>query len=443
MDLETFMQDLERRAPGEKLFHQAVREALRDLIPVVEERADYRDARILERLTEPDRVIAFRVCWQDDAGEIRVSRGYRVQYNGAIGPYKGGLRFAPDVDLATFKFLGFEQTLKNSLTGLPLGGAKGGAVFDPRGRSDAEIMRFCQAFMNELHHHIGPDRDVPAGDIGVGAREIGYLFGQYRQLTHRFEGALTGKRIAFGGSAVRTEATGWGCVYFATHVLEQAGRAIDGLSCVISGAGNVALYAAQKLLERGARVIALSDSTGTVHDPDGLDEEKLAWLMELKQRRRGSLEEYAEEFGAEHRPDAKPWQIECDAAFPCATQNEIGEKDARQLVRSGCALVVEGANMPTTAEATAVLREAGILHAPGKAANAGGVAISGLEMTQNSLGRQWGDERVEEELEVIMRGIHERCVEHGEREGGVDYVRGANRSGFVKVADAMTSFGAV
>jgi glutamate dehydrogenase (NADP+) len=443
LDLEAFIEEFEARNPGQPEFHQAVREAAEDLVPFVNAHPEYREARLLERLTEPDRLIQFRVCWQDDAGKVQINRGYRVQFCNAIGPYKGGIRFDATVNPSVLKFLGFEQTLKNSLTSLPMGGAKGGADFSPRGRSESEIMRFCQAFMTELHHHIGEDLDIPAGDIGVGLREIGFLFGQYKRLVREFKGALTGKPLASGGSHVRSEATGWGCVYFAQRALEHAGEALEGKSCVISGSGNVALYAASKLKELGATVLALSDSGGTVHAPNGLDDEQIEGLMRVKQQERGRISAFADEFGLDYHDGAKPWALPCDLAFPCATQNEVGEKDARALVDNGCALVCEGANMPSTAEAAAVFREAGLLYAPGKAANAGGVAISGLELTQNSMRLRWSRDEVDQRLQEIMGNIHETCVEHGEQQSGVDYRRGANVGGFVKVADALLHAGIV
>ena len=436
---ESFMERVERRNPGEREFQQAVAEIARDLIPLVNERDDYLEARLLERLVEPDRVIGFRVCWEDDEGRVRINRGYRVQFSNAIGCYKGGLRFDPSVSPGILKFLGLEQTLKNSLTSLPMGGAKGGADFDPRQRSPREIMRFCQAFMTELHHHIGEDLDVPAGDIGVGVREVGALFGQYKRLVRRFQGALTGKPRETGGSHVREEATGWGCVYFAQKVFEREGESLEGKTCVVSGSGNVALHAASKLREVGARVVSLSDSSGVVHDPDGLDDEKLEYLMDLKLERRGRLSDYAEEYGVEYRSGEKPWGIACDAAFPCATQNELDEEDARTLIGSGCRLVCEGANMPTTAHAADAFRESKVIHAPGKAANAGGVAISGLELTQNSLRLQWSHEELDQRLKSLMGDIHDTCVEHG----GDDYVRGANVGGFIRVGDAMLQSGIV
>jgi glutamate dehydrogenase (NADP+) len=438
---EQLVAEVERRNPGQSAFHQAVREAIGDLAAVVAEHGEYRDAGILERLLEPERVLRFRVTWTDDAGKVRVNRGYRVQFSSALGPYKGGLRFDPSVEPGLLKFLGFEQTLKNGLTGLPMGGAKGGADFSPRDHSAGEVMRFCQAFMTELRHHIGFDLDVPAGDIGVGAREIGYLVGQYRRLQPAEPSALTGKPLVLGGSPVRSEATGWGCVYFAEHALEHAGRSLDGATCTVSGAGNVALHTAGKLVSRGARVVTLSDSGGTVHAPDGLDEEALSLATRIKRAQRGRLADFAEETGLAYHEGERPWSVPCDVAFPCATQNELGEKDARALADAGCALVCEGANMPCTSDATRVLKDAGVLHAPGKAANAGGVAISGLEMSQNAMRTTWSSEEVDDRLQTIMRSIFETCVEHGEGKEGVDYRRGANVGGFRRVADAMLRAG--
>ena len=443
IDAQELLDQVERRNPGQSEFHQAVREAARDLVPVVNDRAEYRDARVLERLVEPDRVIQFRVCWQDDDGRVQINRGHRVQFCNAIGPYKGGLRFHPSVEPGTLKFLGFEQTLKNSLTGLPMGGAKGGSDFSTRGRSEAEVMRFCQAFVTELHHYIGVDVDVPAGDIGVGAREVGFLFGQYKRLIGAFEGALTGKPLASGGSHVRSEATGWGCAYFGQNVLSQTGGSLDGKTATVSGSGNVALHAAGKLRALGARVISLSDSDGTVHAPDGFDDEQLEGARRIKQVDRGRISAFAEEFQLDYHDGAKPWAIPCDVAFPCATQNEIGEKDARELVDNGCELVCEGANMPCTADASEIFARAGLIHAPGKASNAGGVAVSGLEMTQNAMRMSWSRDDVDARLQEIMKTIHDTCVEHGERDGRIDYRRGANVGGFIKVADALVEGGIV
>ncbi|HKY60464.1 MAG TPA: NADP-specific glutamate dehydrogenase [Gemmatimonadota bacterium] len=435
------MEEVIRRSGGEPEFHQAVHEVAESVIPVIEANPRYREARILERMTEPDRVIMFRVVWEDDSGAVQVNRGYRVQFNNAIGPYKGGLRFDPSVNLSILKFLGFEQTLKNSLTTLPMGGAKGGSDFNPKGRSDDEVMRFCQSFMTGLFRYIGKDVDVPAGDIGVGAREIGYLFGQYKRLQNEWTGALTGKGAAYGGSLLRTEATGYGAVYFAREMLGEQDDDLEGRTCVVSGSGNVAQYAAQKLLELGARVVSFSDRQGTVYEPDGVTADRLAWLIDLKTNRHGSLSEYAGEFGLEWREGEKPWSIPAELAFPCATQNEIQEKDAMTLAKGGCRAVCEGANMPVSPEGARVLATAGILHGPGKAVNAGGVAISGLEMTQNAIRMSWSREEIDERLQRIMRRIHEQCLEHGRSNGRIDYVRGANVAGFLKVADAMLAYG--
>ncbi len=441
MDLDAFMDRVVRRNPNEREFHQAVHEVAETLVPFLEEHPEYEEASILERLTEPDRSVIFRVAWEDDEGRVRVNRGYRVQFSNAIGPYKGGLRFDPSVNLSILKFLGFEQVFKNSLTTLPMGGGKGGSDFDPKGKSDAEVMRFCQSFMSELFRHIGINVDVPAGDIGVGAREIGYLFGQYKRLTHEFQGAITGKGLRWGGSLIRTEATGFGCVYFAREMLATRGEDFDGKVCTVSGSGNVAQYTALKLIELGAKVVTLSDRGGLVYDPEGLTEEKVDWVIDLKTGRRGNLEEYVQEFGGEFHAGRRPWSVPCDCAFPSATQNELDLDDARTLLGNGCELISEGANMPATPEAVAALRAAKILYGPGKAANAGGVAISGLEMTQNVIRLSWSREQVDRRLKEIMKDIHETCAEYGWVNGSIDYVRGANVGGFVKVADAMLAYG--
>lgn len=443
--VNAFMEDVVARSPGETEFHQAVHEVARSVMPVLQANPVYRDARILERLTVPDTVIMFRVIWADDNGQVHVNRGYRVRMNSAIGPYKGGLRFHPSVKLGVLKFLAFEQIFKNSLTTLPLGGAKGGSDFDPKGRSDGEIMRFCQAFMCHLYRYIGPDMDVPAGDIGVGAREIGYLFGQYRKLTNCFHGAMTGKSLNWGGSKLRLEATGYGAVYFADEMLATRGDSVEGKTATVSGAGNVAQFTVEKLNALGAKAVTLSDSGGTIVDPDGIDDEKLAWVKELKNVRRGRVSEYAEQFpGAEYVPGKRPWSVPCDLAFPSATQNEIDEDDARQLANNGCRCVSEGANMPSTPAAVAVFQQAGFLYGPGKAANAGGVAVSGLEMNQNAGCMRRSREAVDEQLRAIMHSIHENCLRYGSNGNGVvDYVRGANVAGFVKVADAMLEQGLV
>jgi glutamate dehydrogenase (NADP+) len=441
MDLGAFMDDIVRRNPHEPEFHQAVREVAEKVVPFVNRNSKYETSRVLTRMTEPDRIISFRVCWEDDTGRIRVNRGYRVQFNNAIGPYKGGLRFDPSVTLSVLKFLGFEQVFKNSLTTLPMGGGKGGSDFNPRGRSDMEVMRFCQAFMSELHRHIGPDVDVPAGDINVGSREIGYLFGQYRRLRNEWTGAMTGKGLQFGGSLIRLEATGYGCVYFAQDMLQQHGEDVEGKRCVISGAGNVSQYTAKKLIELGGRVVTLSDRSGFLHVPGGMDEELLEAVIELKSGRRQELEVLATERKLEFHPGEHPWNVPCDMAFPCATQNELDEEEARALLANGCDLVSEGANMPCTRAAAYAFEEAGILYGPGKAANAGGVAISGLEMTQNAMRQSWSREEVDERLQGIMEKIHEQCVEYGKVNGRTNYVQGANIAGFVKVADAMLAYG--
>jgi glutamate dehydrogenase (NADP+) len=443
-EIERFESGLVKRNPGEPEFHQAVMEVARDIIPFIHGKQDYRDAQILERLTEPDRIISFRVCWEDDEGHVRVNRGFRVQHSNAIGPYKGGLRFHPSVTQSVLKFLAFEQTFKNSLTGLPMGSGKGGANFNPKGTSDREVMRFCQAFMTELERHIGEHVDVPAGDIGVGAREIGYLFGQHKRLANEFTGVLTGKGLAYGGSLIRTEATGFGAVYFMQNMLDHAGEQIEGKTCVVSGAGNVAQHTVQKLLELGGKVVTFSDSGGYVYDPKGIDSLKLEWLKELKNVHRGSVEKYAEEFGAEYHRGERPWAVPCDLAFPCATQNEINGDDARTLIDNGCKAVAEGANMPSTLDAIEVFQKSGILFGPAKAANAGGVAVSGLEMSQNALRMSWDEAQLDERLRNIMKTIHSQCLGYGSAPNGtVDYVKGANVAGFVKVADAMMAYGVI
>ncbi|MEM1111667.1 MAG: NADP-specific glutamate dehydrogenase [Pseudomonadota bacterium] len=441
LSLENFMAGLVKRNPDETEFHQAVYEVAESVIPFILDNPRYRQAGIIQRMTEPDRTIIFRVVWEDDEGNIRVNRGYRVQFNNSIGPYKGGLRFHPSVNLSILKFLGFEQTFKNSLTGLPMGAGKGGSNFNPKGKSDREVMRFCQSFMTELYHHIGPDTDVPAGDIGVGAREISYMFGQYKRLAHEFTGVLTGKALEFGGSLIRTEATGYGNAYFMQEMLRHRGDSLEGKTCVVSGSGNVATYCTEKINQLGGKVVTLSDSSGFIHDPNGIDAEKLAYVIDLKTVRRGRISEYAQKYGCQYHEGQRPWSVPCDLAFPCATQNELNESDARSLVKNGCMGVSEGANMPTTVEAIKVLQEAQLMYGPGKAANAGGVAVSGLEMTQNSIRMAWTARELEEKLCEIMTGIHSQCVEHGEEGEYVDYVRGANIAGFVKVADAMLAYG--
>ncbi len=439
--LEHFLAGTTRRNRNEPEFLQAVDEVATSIIPYIATRPEYKETRILERLTEADRIISFRVVWEDDKGNIRVNRGYRVQWNNAIGPYKGGLRFHKSVSMSILKFLAFEQTFKNSLTGLPLGGGKGGSNFSPKDKSDREIMRFCQAFMTELHRHIGPHTDVAAGDIGVGTREISYMFGQYKRLENKFTGVLTGKALSYGGSQIRVEATGYGCVYLMDDMLEHHGQTLDGKTTLVSGAGNVAQYATEKLIDLGAKVITMSDSTGFIHEPSGIDTEQLEFIKDLKTNRRGSLQEYAEKFGAEFHAGKRPWSVPGDLALPCATQNELDEDDAKTLIKNGCIAVAEGANMPTTKAGVDAFQEADILYAPGKAANAGGVATSGLEMTQNSMRLSWSREDIDTRLRAIMSGIHEQCVEYGNHNGNVDYVKGANIAGFVKVADAMLAYG--
>ena len=438
------MGGLIRRNEGEPEFHQAVREVAENLVPFVMENPKYREAQILERMTEPDRVVIFRVTWRDDQGNTRVNRAWRVQFNNSIGPYKGGLRFHPSVTLSILKFLGFEQTFKNSLTGLPMGGAKGGSNFNPKGKSDNEVMNFCQSLMIELHRHIGEDTDVPAGDIGVGAREISYLFGQYKRLSNRFTGILTGKGLAFGGSLIRTEATGYGAVYFLQHMLAEKGDGCKGKTAVVSGAGNVATYCIEKLIQEGAKVVTASDSGGFVHDPDGIDAEKLAFIKELKEVKRGRISEYADKFSTATFHEGKtPWGVKCDIAFPCATQNEICLDDAKTLLSNGMMALSEGANMPTDIAGMKAFQDAKIMFAPAKAANAGGVAVSGLEQSQNSLRISWSREEVDAQLQSIMKNIHATCVKFGKEGDYVDYVKGANIGGFVKVADAMVAYGAV
>ncbi len=441
-ELEHFMAGLVRRNPGETEFHQAVQEVAETLIPFILEHPEYARASILERMTEPDRVVIFRVGWEDDEGNVRTNRAWRVQFNNSIGPYKGGMRFHPDVSLSVLKFLGFEQTFKNSLTTLPMGGAKGGSNFNPKGKSDREVMRFCQSLMVELHRHIGEDTDVPAGDIGVGAREVSYMFGMYKRLSNRFTGTITGKGLAFGGSLVRTEATGYGCVYFMREMLARKGEGFEGKTAVVSGSGNVALHTIEKLNELGARSVTASDSSGFIHDPAGIDAEKLAWLKDLKMVRRGRIHEYAEHFGCQFHAGERPWGVPCELAFPCATQNELGAEDARTLIGNGLLAVAEGANMPTELDAAHLFLEHRVLFGPAKAANAGGVAVSGLEQSQNALRISWTREEVDAKLNQIMRDIHDKCVRYGlEEDGFVNYVRGANIAGFVKVADAMLAYG--
>ena len=441
--VDHFLARLKKRDPDQPEFHQAVEEVLRSLWPFLEANPHYLTSGILERICEPERAIVFRVSWVDDEGKVRVNRGFRIQMNSAIGPYKGGLRFHPSVNLGVLKFLAFEQTFKNSLTSLPMGGGKGGSDFNPKGKSDAEVMRFCQAFMSELYRHIGSDVDVPAGDIGVGAREIGFMFGQYKRLSNQFTSVLTGKGMSYGGSLIRPEATGFGCVYFAQEMLKRSGQRIDGKRVAISGSGNVAQYAARKVMDLGGKVISLSDSEGTLYCEAGLSEEQWEALMDLKNVKRGRISELAGQFGLEFLAGQHPWSLACDIALPCATQNELDAEAARTLLKNGCVCVAEGANMPTTLEAVDLFIEAGILFAPGKASNAGGVAVSGLEMSQNAMRLLWTAGEVDSKLHNIMQSIHHACVHYGEENGRINYVKGANIAGFVKVADAMLAQGVV
>ncbi|WP_369618644.1 NADP-specific glutamate dehydrogenase [Flavobacterium sp. CFS9] len=443
--ITAFMDSVSQKNPNESEFLQAVLEVAETVIPFIEENKKYQNKMLLERMVEPERVILFRVNWLNDKGEIQVNKGYRIQMNSAIGPYKGGLRFHPSVNLSILKFLAFEQTFKNSLTTLPMGGGKGGSDFDPKGKSDNEIMKFCQSFMTELSKHIGADTDVPAGDIGVGGREVGYMFGQYKRLRNEFTGVLTGKGISFGGSLIRPEATGYGAVYFAQSMLATKGDDFKGKIVAVSGSGNVAQYATEKATQLGAKVVTLSDSAGYIYDADGIDAEKLAFVMELKNELRGRISEYVAKYpNAKYVEGKRPWEVKCDVALPCATQNELNGDEAKVLVANGCIAVAEGANMPSTPEAVAVFLDAKILFAPGKASNAGGVATSGLEMSQNSLRLSWSSEEVDERLKGIMLAIHASCVKYGsDKSGYVDYVKGANIAGFVKVADAMLAQGVV
>ena len=438
-----FMADIIAKNPGEVEFHQAVLEVAESLIPYVEENPQYKEAKILERLAEPERVILFRVPWVNDKGEVQINKGYRIEMNSAIGPYKGGLRFHPTVNLGILKFLAFEQVLKNSLTTLPMGGGKGGSNFDPKGKTDNEVMRFCQSFMTELFRHIGPNTDIPAGDIGVGGREIGFLFGQYKRLKNEFTGVLTGKGREWGGSRIRPEATGYGATYFAEEMLKTKGDSLKGKIVTISGSGNVAQYATEKVTDLGGKVVTLSDSSGYIYDPDGIDAEKLAFAMHLKNVRRGRISEYAEKYDCEYHEGQRPWGVKCDVALPCATQNEVNVDEAKTLIANGCFVISEGANMPSTAEAIEAYIDAKILYGPGKAANAGGVAVSGLEMSQNSLRLSWTREEVDARLLQIMKDIHEICVKYGTDGDFINYVQGANIGGFVKVADAMLAQGIV
>lgn len=444
-EVQDFIDRIARRNPNEPEFMQAVDEVAENIIPFIQANPKYQRHNLLEMMCEPERVFMFRVPWVDDKGNTQTNRGYRVQMNSALGPYKGGLRFHPTVNLSVLKFLAFEQVFKNSLTTLPLGGGKGGADFDPKGKSDIEVMRFCQSFMTELAKHIGPYTDVPAGDIGVGSREIGYMFGQYKRITGEFTGVLTGKGLTFGGSLIRPEATGYGTVYFSEEMLKHKGDGLNGKTALVSGSGNVAQFTIEKLIENGAKVLTVSDSAGSIYDKDGIDEEKLAFVKDLKNERRGRIKEYADKYsGAEFREGVTPWSVKADLAYPCATQNELPLEDAKQLIDNGCMGVFEGANMPSTADAVAYFKEKRILFSPGKASNAGGVATSGLEMAQNSQRLAWSRKEVDEKLRDIMKKIHDNCVAHGQVDASyIDYVQGANIAGFVKVADAMIAQGVV
>ena len=441
--VEDFMAMVEHKNPNEPEFHQAVHEVVESLWGFLTENQDYIYSGVMQRVVEPERVIMFRVPWRNDKGDIEVNRGYRIEFNSALGPYKGGLRFHPSVNLSILKFLGFEQVFKNSLTTLPMGGGKGGSDFDPKGKSDNEVMSFCQSFMTELCRHIGPDTDVPAGDIGVGGREIGYMFGQYKRVRNEFTGVLTGKGLNWGGSLIRPEATGYGCVYFVDEMLKHTNNSLDGKCVVVSGSGNVAQYATEKATHLGGKVVTLSDSSGFIHDPDGIDEEKLKWVIDLKNNKRGRIKEYADNFGCEYFDGKRPWGIKCDVALPCATQNEINDSDANVLVKNGVVAISEGANMPSNPEAINIFQSSKVLFGPGKAANAGGVAVSGLEMSQNSMRIKWKRDEVDKKLFNIMQSIHSSCVEYGNEDKAVDYVKGANIAGFIKVADAMIDQGVV
>jgi len=441
--IEEFMAKVIEKNPAELEFHQAVLEVAESVMPLIEETPKYKNSKILERMVEPERVIMFRVPWLNDKGEIQVNRGFRIEMNSAIGPYKGGLRFHPSVNLGVLKFLAFEQVFKNSLTTLPMGGGKGGSDFDPKGKTDNEVMRFCQSFMTELSRHIGPDTDVPAGDIGVGGREIGYMFGQYKRLRNEFTGVLTGKGLNWGGSLIRPEATGYGCVYFVEEMLKTRGESLKGKTCAVSGSGNVAQYTVEKLIDLGAKVVTLSDSDGYIYDKGGIDKKELACVLNLKNVKRARIKDCAAEFSCKYFEKKRPWSVKCDIAFPSATQNEISGEDAKTLVKNGCIAIGEGANMPTTPEGIKVFQAAKILYAPGKAANAGGVATSGLEMSQNSMRLSWTREEVDRRLHDIMISIHENCVKYGKEGKYINYVKGANLAGFVKVADAMIDQGLV
>ena len=441
--VEDFMAMIQAKNPNEPEFHQAVHEVVESLWDFLTKNQDYIYSGVMERIVEPERIIMFRVPWRNDKGETKVNRGYRIEFNSAIGPYKGGLRFHPSVNLSILKFLGFEQVFKNSLTTLPMGGGKGGSNFDPKGKSDNEVMSFCQSFMTELSRYIGPDTDVPAGDIGVGGREIGYMFGQYKRIRNEFTGVLTGKGLNWGGSLIRPEATGYGCVYFVDEMLKHANNGLDGKCIAISGSGNVAQYATEKATDLGGKVVTLSDSSGFIYDSVGIDQEKLQWVIDLKKNQRGRIKEYADNFGCEYFEGQRPWGIDCDVALPCATQNEINQSDAKELVKNGIVAVSEGANMPSDPEAINIFQSSNVLFGPGKAANAGGVAVSGLEMSQNSMRIKWERDEIDKKLFNIMQSIHSSCVRHGKQDKSIDYVKGANIAGFIKVADAMIDQGVV
>ena len=442
-DIDAFMSNVKAKNPGETEFHQAVHEVAESVIPFLEDHPHYKTAKILERIAEPERVLMFRVPWIDDKGEFKINRGFRIQMNSAIGPFKGGLRFHPSVYLGILKFLAFEQVFKNSLTSLPMGGGKGGSDFDPKGKSDNEVMRFCQSFMTELFRHIGADVDVPAGDIGVGGREVGFLFGQYKRLSNEFSGVLTGKGLQYGGSLIRPEATGYGCVYFTQEMLATRKENFRGKTITISGSGNVAQYAAEKVIQLGGKVVTLSDSEGYILDKDGIDRAKLDFVMDLKNNKRGRIKEYAKKYGCDFIAGKTPWEVKCDVALPCATQNELNGNDAQLLIKNGVMAVAEGANMPSTPEAVTAFIDNKVLFAPGKASNAGGVAVSGLEMSQNSLRLSWTREEVDQRLNNIMKNIHNTCEKYGREKDFINYVKGANIGGFVKVADAMLAQGHV
>ena len=442
--INDFMNKVKHKDPNEVEFHQAVHEVIDSLWDFLTSNREYIHRGVLDRIIEPERVITFRIPWRDDRGQVNVNRGYRVEFNSAIGPYKGGLRFHPSVNLSILKFLGFEQVFKNSLTTLPMGGGKGGSDFDPKGKSDNEVMSFCQSFMLELSKHIGPDTDVPAGDIGVGGREIGYMFGQYKRIRNEFSGVLTGKGLNWGGSLIRPEATGYGCVYFVEEMLKHNNNSIDGKNVSVSGAGNVAQYATEKVNHLGGKVITLSDSSGFIYDPEGINKEKLEWVINLKNNKRGRIKEYADEFNCKYFEGERPWGVECDIALPCATQNEIDVNDSKNLIKNGAIAISEGANMPSNPDAISMFQESNLLFGPGKAANAGGVAVSGLEMSQNSMRIKWDRSEVDQKLLGIMRSIHSSCVEQGSDNNKIiDYVKGANIAGFIKVADAMIDQGIV